>query len=333
MSSYYLGLDTSCYTTSLALTDAAGRILQDQRRVLTVEKGAKGLRQSEALFQHLKNLPALVEEAAAFRPLKGVAYAARPRPVDGSYLPVFLAGANFARVIAATAGVPLLASSHQEGHIRAALEGAGLASDAFLGLHLSGGTTELLAVQRKTGGFAVKLLGGTSDLHAGQMIDRIGVAMGLPFPAGPHLEALAQGGQATLKLPVAVQGLTVSFSGPTSAALRLWAQKPAPADLARAVLDCLVESVFRLVQAGVATGEPGGREVLLFGGVASNTYLRRELTARVARWDQGVRVYFGKTELSADNAVGLALLARDYFTSAAAKGGTEHGEDVDHRQP
>jgi N6-L-threonylcarbamoyladenine synthase len=313
MSSYYLGLDTSCYTTSLALTDAAGRILQDQRRLLTVEKGAKGLRQSEALFQHLKNLPDLVEAAAPFQLLKGVAYAARPRPVEGSYLPVFLAGANFARTIAATAGVPLLASSHQEGHIRAALADSGLDSDAFFGLHLSGGTTELLAIQRRAGGFAVKLLGGTSDLHAGQMVDRIGVAMGLPFPAGPHLEALAQEGQATLKLPVAVQGLTVSFSGPTSAALRLWAEKPAPPDLALAVLDCLVESVFRLIKAGVATGEPGCREVLLFGGVASNTYLRRELQARVARLGQGIKVYFGKTELSADNAVGLALLARDYF--------------------
>ncbi|NLC53874.1 MAG: O-sialoglycoprotein endopeptidase [Firmicutes bacterium] len=313
MNSYYLGLDTSCYTTSLAITDAAGRILQDERRILTVEKGAKGLRQSEALFQHLKNLPDLVEAAAAFRPIKGVAYAARPRPVEGSYLPVFLAGANIARVIAATAGVPLLASSHQEGHIRAALADAGLHSDAFLGLHLSGGTTELLAIERKAGGFAVKLLGGTSDLHAGQMVDRIGVAMGLPFPAGPHLEALAQEGQATLKLPVAVQGLTVSFSGPTSAALRLWEKKPAPADLARAVLDCLVETVFRLVKAGVATGEPGCREVLLFGGVASNSYLRRELQARVAGLDQGVKVYFGKTKLSADNAVGLALLAGDYF--------------------
>src|SRR5690554_1118987 len=126
MTSYYLGLDTSCYTTSLALTDPAGRILQDHRRVLTVESGARGLRQSEALFQHLRNLPDLVEASAPFQPLKGVAFSARPRPVEGSYLPVFLAGANFARVIAATAGVPLIASSHQEGHIRAALADSGL---------------------------------------------------------------------------------------------------------------------------------------------------------------------------------------------------------------
>jgi N6-L-threonylcarbamoyladenine synthase len=329
MTSYFLGLDTSCYTTSLAVTDQDGQIVQDQRRVLTVETGARGLRQSEALFQHLKNLPDLVEASAAFRPLRGVAFSARPRPVAGSYLPVVRAGANIARVIAATAEVPLLSSSHQEGHIRAALADSGMTSDVFFGLHLSGGTTELLAVKRQTTGFDIKLLGGTSDLHAGQMVDRIGVAMGLPFPAGPHLEALAQEGriaaEARLKLPVAVQGLTVSFSGPTSAAMRLWEQQPDGPVLALAVLDCLVESVFRLLKAGAATGEPGCHEVLLFGGVAANSYLRRELTARLHRDLDRIKVYFGKTELSADNAVGLALLARDNLADTA-EGGMQLGE-------
>ena len=325
-SGYYLGLDTSCYTTSVALADAEGGVVQDCRRVLTVEKGARGLRQSEALFQHLQNLPELVETVASYRPLRGVAFSARPRPVTGSYLPVFLAGANFARVIAATAGIPVLASSHQEGHIRAALAGSGLESEAFLGLHLSGGTTELLAVKRRPGGFAIKLLGGTSDLHAGQMVDRIGVAMGLPFPAGPHLEALAEKAAGELRLPVAVAGLSVSFSGPTSAALRLWEKKAEPAELARAVLDCLVETVFLLLKAGVETGEPGCHEVLLFGGVASNAYLRRELTARMAGFSQDIKVYFGATGLSSDNAVGLALLAREALTAETGEGGKSRGE-------
>ncbi|HEY8391643.1 MAG TPA: O-sialoglycoprotein endopeptidase [Capillibacterium sp.] len=325
-SGYYLGLDTSCYTTSVALADAEGSIIQDCRRVLAVEKGARGLRQSEALFQHLQNLPELVERVAPYRPLHGVAFSARPRPVEGSYLPVFVAGANFARVIAATAGVPLLASTHQEGHIRAALAGSGLASEAFFGLHLSGGTTELLAIRRKAGGFAIKLLGGTSDLHAGQMVDRVGVAMGLPFPAGPSLEALAEKAQGRLRLPVAVEGLSVSFSGPTSAALRLWEKKAEPAELARAVLDCLVETVFLLLKAGVETGEPGCHEVLLFGGVASNAYLRRELTARAAGLPRGLKVYFGENRLSSDNAVGLALLAREALTAKTGEGGRSHGQ-------
>jgi N6-L-threonylcarbamoyladenine synthase len=158
------------------------------------------------------------------------------------------------------------------------------------------------------------------------MVDRIGVALGLPFPAGPHLEALAEKGEAKYRLPVAVQGLSVSFSGPTSAALRLWAKKPDPSALARAVLDCLVESVFLLLKAAVATGEPGADEVLLFGGVASNAYLRRELTLRTARLSSKLKLYFGAKELSADNAVGLALLARDALTVGAGEGGTNRGE-------
>ncbi len=310
---YFLGLDTSCYTTSLGLVDSGGKIVKDLRRILTVKPGEKGLRQAEALFQHLKNLPDLIEEAAPCRPLLGVAYAARPRPVDGSYLPVFLAGAGFARTLAAAAQVPLLASSHQEGHLRAALYGSGLEGREFLGVHLSGGTTELLYIRRRGAGFHVELLGGTTDLHAGQMVDRIGVVLGLPFPAGPHLEQLALKGEPTLRLPVAVRGLAVSFSGPTSAALRLLEQKPAPEDLALAVFDCLVESIFRLLRAGMeAKGqEPGCKQVLLFGGVAANSIFRRELAARFRAAAPEVQVCFGKPELSADNAVGLALLAWD----------------------
>lgn len=329
-SGYFLGLDTSCYTTSLGLVDTGGKIVKDLRRILTVKPGEKGLRQSEALFQHLKNLPDLIEEAAPFSPLLGVAYAARPRPVSGSYLPVFLAGAGFARTLVAAAQVPLLVSSHQEGHIRAALYGSGLCDREFLGVHLSGGTTELLYLQRTGAGFSVELLGGTTDLHAGQMVDRVGVAMGLPFPAGPHLEQLASKGEPTLRLPVATRGLEVSFSGPTSAALRLLDRQPPPEDLALAVLDCLVESIFRLLQAGIKVKRqaPGSKKILLFGGVAANTYFRRELVARFRAVSPEVQVYYGKPELSADNAVGLALLARDGQMSGEKGDAGDEEKDV-----
>ena len=146
---FFLGIDTSCYTTSIGVVDEQGRIIKDLRQVLKVKLGEKGLRQSEALFQHLNNLPDLIEAAVPFYPLQAVAYSARPRPVRDSYLPVFLAGAGFARAISASTSAPLVISSHQEGHIRAAMEGTRLDADEFLGVHLSGGTTELLYIKKE----------------------------------------------------------------------------------------------------------------------------------------------------------------------------------------
>ncbi len=233
-----------------------------------------------------------------------------------------MAGGGFARAISASTSVPLISSSHQEGHIRAAMEGTGLDDDEFLGVHLSGGTTELLFIKKEKSGFAIELMGGTTDLHAGQMVDRVGVALGLPFPAGPHLEHLAREGKATISLPVSVQGLDLSFSGPTSAALRELEKGAKPEDLALAVLDCLVESIFRLLREGrkIKAAEKGSSKVLIFGGVASNSYLRRELKSRLSKDLPAVELFFGEAVLSSDNAIGLAFLARDHYLSLQEKG-------------
>jgi N6-L-threonylcarbamoyladenine synthase len=218
-----LGLDTSCYTTSAALV-IGGILAYDGRAPLQVSKGHVGLRQSEALFQHVRNLPRLIEAACdgARREscdIVAVAASAWPRRVEGSYMPVFLASAGYGRALAAALGVPFLETSHQEGHVAAARWSSGLKPDGgYLALHLSGGTTELLSVKSR---FQLELLGATDDLNAGQFVDRVGVALGLSFPAGPDLERLAGGGEpGRVSLPVAVRGLRVSFSGPCSAAMR-----------------------------------------------------------------------------------------------------------------
>ncbi|MDW7651458.1 MAG: O-sialoglycoprotein endopeptidase, partial [Bacillota bacterium] len=190
----YYGIDTSCYTTSLAVTDAQGRLLCEQRKLLEVPSGERGLRQSDGIFLHLQNLPHLAEALAERTGplcLQAVAASTRPRPVDGSYMPVFTVGTSFGRMLAATLGVPFFSLSHQEGHIYAGLWSAGVDWDNFYAVHISGGTTEILEVARQAKGLAIKELGGSEDLHAGQFIDRVGVALGLGFPAGPALEALA----------------------------------------------------------------------------------------------------------------------------------------------
>ena len=176
-----IGIDTSCYTTSVSCVEGKS-IVYDKRTVLSVRPGERGIRQSEGVFQHVRNLGAMLPELLAALPtgrIQCVAVASRPRTAPGSYMPVFLAGRTAAASVAAALHVPLYEFSHQEGHIRAALLGhEGMMEAPFLGMHISGGTTEIFRVEP---GVRVGLLGGTTDLHAGQFIDRIGVAMGCPL--------------------------------------------------------------------------------------------------------------------------------------------------------
>ncbi|MDW7678120.1 MAG: hypothetical protein SCK57_10705, partial [Bacillota bacterium] len=179
-----LAFDTSNYTTSIALMDLSGSLLDHQRQLLSVRDGERGLRQSDALFQHVRELPVLLEKLAPVLKtveLAAAGYSDRPRRVEGSYMPVFLAGASLARSLAASHGIPCFPFSHQEGHVAAGLWSLGLnTTEPFYALHLSGGTTELLKVTPQTHagvtGFPEEIIGATSDISLGQLIDRIGVA-------------------------------------------------------------------------------------------------------------------------------------------------------------
>lgn len=301
-----LGFDTSCYTTSVAAVSWDGQILSSRRRLLHVPMGERGLQQSEGLFQHVAALPELLQEA--MHDLSGCEVAAvcastRPRPAEASYMPVFKAGESHARAAASLLRVPFFSVSHQEGHVRAARVDSGLDAEKFLALHLSGGTTELLGV--RDGGLS--LLGGSLDLHAGQLIDRVGVRIGLSFPAGPALERLAMRGQACERLGVSIRGLNCSLSGAETKILRLIdAGNISPEDAAAEVFSLLARSILRMLTAAVE--QTGMRKALLAGGVASSAYLRRLLTERVQRRRLKVELYFARPELAGDNAVGVALL-------------------------
>jgi N6-L-threonylcarbamoyladenine synthase len=180
--------------------------------------------------------------------------------------------------------------------------------DRFLAVHLSGGTTELILSARRPGGFAEELLGGTTDLHAGQFVDRVGVALGLPFPAGPHVEALARSGTPNVvKLPSHVEGRKVSFSGPETAGQRLVGQV-APADLAIAVIYCVAKTLEKWLR--LAVEETGIKEILIVGGVASNGILRERLRSKLEHPAVGARLSFAEARYSSDNAVGTAVIAR-----------------------
>lgn len=305
--SVVLGIDTSCYYTSAALVKE-GKVLFDIRRQLTVEQGERGLRQADAVFEHIKALPEIIEQ---IRPVTGeygltaVCVSGRPRNLQGSYMPVFLAGQGVARAAAAAAGVPVFISDHQSGHIAAGLWSCGYSpKDRFLALHLSGGTTELLAVKPDT--FESELLGATADLHAGQLIDRVGVALGFPFPSGKFIDEMAVEcrGQ-DLGFATSVKGERCSFSGIENAALGL-IEKEDKDIIALSVMSAITRTLDKLLHnCSECTGIV---DILLTGGVAASAFLRQNLPQRMQKRGHHVRLFFGKQEYCGDNAVGIALI-------------------------
>lgn len=317
----YVGVDTSCYTTSVASVDEYG-IVSDLRTVLSVKQGERGLRQSDGLFQHVRNLETLMPELMkqlGGAELCGVCVSARPRPNEDSYMPVFLAGKMCAASVAAARKVPLLTASHQEGHVRAALHGnEALMGRPFLGMHISGGTTEVFLVDEA---FGISLLSGTEDLHAGQFVDRTGVAMGLRFPCGKQLEALAGSfdpAAGFVKLPAIVREGVCSFSGVETRMQALLKAGADHAELAYAAYDCMSRTFVKMLCH--AMEQTGITRALLAGGVASSPLLRTLLQERMHKLDANAALYFGESALSSDNAVGAALLCRDRLNAILAEG-------------
>ena len=310
----FLGLDTSCYTTSAAVAGEDGQVLSSQRLLLPVPMGQCGLRQSEAVFAHVQQLPRVVQAMMAELPPEahvcGIAASKTPRDEDDSYMPVFSAGYGLACSLAATLRVPLTAVSHQAGHIAAGGIGHPRLEKPFLAVHLSGGTTELLLC----GPQGIRRLGGSLDLHAGQLVDRVGVRLGMGFPAGAELEMLAmtaaEPARALLPVSMAEGDLCCHLSGAESALQRLLqAEKLSPAQAALEAFDFLSRTLARLLMAGQR--ETGAKQALLVGGVASSTLLRQLLPARLRKQGSDISVIFGQPQYSGDNAAGVAMLARE----------------------
>ncbi len=314
-----IGLDTSCYTTSAAAVTTDGQVVASCRKLLPVPKGQRGLRQSEAVFIHVRQLPEQIEALSKHLTdceIAAVCASARPRDDEASYMPVFHAGDAQGRSIAALLGVPCFSTTHQRGHVAAASVDSGIALGDLLAVHLSGGTTEILALMDDR----LTLLGGTLDLHAGQVVDRVGVAMGLPFPAGPYLEKLAVQGKSQALLPVSMADgdLNCHLSGAETQVQRWLAQgKMSNEDVAREVYDLLARTLTRMVIA--ASNKTGIHQVLMAGGVASSSLFRTLVTERIRRRDPSMHVCFGKPEYSGDNAVGVALIGAEKLRAMQQK--------------
>ena len=299
-----IGIDTSNYTTSIAFFDGIGG--ENCSKLLPVKQGELGLRQSDAVFAHIKSLPEL--SGRLFSNLEdgnitAVGVSTRPRAVEGSYMPCFMVGYSHAKMLSDAFRVPLVEVSHQQGHVAASLWSAGclgLMDEPHLAWHLSGGTTELLLVEPEGKNVKCTKIGGTTDISAGQLIDRTGQLLQLPFPSGKHLDAIS--GEAQMKdvFRVKCSDMQFSLSGVQNKVQQFHETNGNNAETAAYALRCVAKAVYLATEQALKA-YPGLR-VVFSGGVASNSMLRKVIAP--------LNPVFSQPQFSTDNAMGVAVLAK-----------------------
>ena len=302
-----IGFDTSNYTTSIAWYN--GQAGMNFSKLLPVREGELGLRQSDAVFQHTKSLPELsgrlfseLEE----NNLSAVGVSTRPRAVDGSYMPCFMVGYSHAKLLADANRVPLVECSHQQGHIAASLWSANrldLLETPHLAWHLSGGTTELLFVEPDCYNVKCTCIGGTSDISAGQLIDRTGQLLGLPFPSGKHIDSLWQDARNTDCFNVKCSEFTFSLSGVQNKVSQYFNTCNSQIETAAYALRCVCYAVATATKNAIK--QYPGLPIVFSGGVASNTMLR-EATKQY-------NPIFSDPQYARDNAMGVAVLTHRFL--------------------
>lgn len=302
----YLGIDTSNYTTSLAVyNDETGEVIQ-AKKLLPVKEGSLGLRQSDAVFHHTVQLPEMFEklyERNTFS-LKSVGVSVSPRDEEGSYMPCFLAGVSAAEAISKTHNIELYKFSHQAGHIAAALYSSDslyLMNEEFIAFHLSGGTTEALLVKPdKEKIFNIECVAKTLDLKAGQAVDRVGVMMGLQFPCGKEIDKLASLSEKIYKIKPTVKGADCCLSGVENKCKKMIDAGEKKEDVAKFLITYIERTLEEMT---IALQDKYGKLPLVYaGGVMSNSIIRRNFNNKFS-------CRFALSEFSSDNAAGIAVLA------------------------
>lgn len=304
----FIGIDTSNYTTSVSLVKD-GVILKDKRTLLKVKEGMRGLRQSEAFYQHVNNLPELLKEVSPLYEVRAICVSDAPRRVEGSYMPCFTAGVNIAEILSNALSIPLYKVSHQQGHIRAALYNNDVCDEKpFLCVHLSGGTTEVLAVNKINCNYTSEIVGATSDISAGQFIDRIGVKCGLSFPCGAKMDSLCKG-LSPIKLPTSVKECAVSFSGvETKLEKIIETNEYSNEEIFTSAFECVANSLSKLISE--CCKKTNINTVLLAGGVSGSENIKRMLNSKLT---PKYNINYAPSGYGSDNAVGVALLCEEMY--------------------
>ncbi|MCM1506839.1 MAG: peptidase M22 [Ruminococcus flavefaciens] len=304
--SEFLGIDTSNYTTSVALYDSEKNKIYQSKKLLPVKEGQLGLRQSDAVFHHTKQLPEMTEKLFSMHypeSIKAVSASVRPRNADGSYMPCFLCGEGMGRSVSAMNKIPFYRTSHQTGHILSALYSADkleLVNEKFIAFHVSGGTTDcLLCEPDKSDILRITETGTSLDLKAGQAVDRVGLMLGLKFPCGIELEKLADNSDRDFKVKAVMKGADCCLSGLENKCRKMLDDGERPEDIAKYCLDFVAETIISMTAEAVKAY--GNLPLVFAGGVMSDKIIRQKIISRFGKAD------FAEPEFSCDNAGGVAI--------------------------
>lgn len=302
----FLGIDTSNYACSAAVyDDANGEFICMKRSDLPVKPGNLGLRQSDAVFHHTRLLPEII--GAVFKKVNpssitSIAVSGTPTGQTGSYMPCFVSGVSAAQMIGSSLGVPIYTANHQVGHILAATYGCKeqtLYNSEFYAVHLSGGTTDVVFCDCLNESPGIKPLTGSTDLHAGQCIDRIGKLLGLDFPAGKQLSELAIKSSKIIKPGVSMVKDGCSLSGLQNKCEQLFGRGESAETIARFCLESIAETIYKLSKLYCVKPLP----IVMSGGVSSSVIIKEYLLKRDKRF------IFAPPRFCCDNAAGIAVYA------------------------
>lgn len=302
----FLGIDTSNYTTSAAVYDSSTHKVYQVKKLLPVRDGQLGLRQSDAVFHHTRQLPEIIENLFSGRfpdDIEAVSASVRPRNVEGSYMPCFLCGEGLARSLTAVRKIPLYRTSHQVGHILAALYSADclrFVKEKFIAFHVSGGTTDCLLCEPDNSDIMKITEVGTSlDLKAGQAVDRVGLMLGLRFPCGIELEKLADNSDRDFRVKTVLKNTDCCLSGLENRCRKMLDDGESPEDTAKYCLDYVAETIIAMTEKAVSIY--GNLPLVFAGGVMSDSIIRQKIISRFGK------ARFAEPEFSCDNAAGVAI--------------------------
>ena len=311
-----IGIDTSCYTTSIAAISLEKNIILNEKIMLNVKENSKGLRQSEGVFQHINNLGELSENLKSLYSdynIVGVCVSKKPRPIENSYMPVFTVGYNFGKAISNSLNCKFYETTHQENHIEASLLNSNIVNrDRFLSVHMSGGTTEILLVTKKNDSleYSIEIVGGTKDISFGQLIDRTGVRLGYDFPAGKYIDKNAMNCNRKISsgLKTSVKDGYMNLSGLENQINKIIELEDSKY-ISKLVLDSVVRNLYKALT--YISRLNNIDEIVFCGGVAASEYVRNNLSVKLKK--EKIYSYFTKPEYSTDNACGCAIIGVDKY--------------------